>query len=375
MAEERRIPFANISEENESLRSEIEAAMKAVIDGSKFILGPAVEEFEKDFANYCDAKHAVAVNSGTTALQLALIACGVGEGDEVITTPHSWISTSWAIRYVGAKPVFVDVNADTCILSPDLVEAAITPKTKAILPVHLYGRAADMPQLRAIADKHKLALIEDAAQAHGARRDGRRVGSHGDCGCFSFYPAKNLGAWGEGGAITTNDAAKADHMRRLRDHAQDGRHHHTELGFNARMDGLQGATLGVKLKHLDQNNAGRASAAAQYANELAGVAGIKLPSDPGDAGHVWHLYSVVIEDLDREEFRNAMKKRGVDTGVHYPTPIHLQPAFADLGHERGSFPVAEDIMARCVSLPMFPGLPESDVNYVCEMIRDVLKAG
>lgn len=367
----KRIPFVDVGAENAGHREEIQSAVAEVLANSQFILGPAVETFEADFADYCGVQHAVAVSSGTSALHLALIACDVRPGDEVITTPHSWISTSWAIRYVGARPVFVDVEPHTSNISPEAVEAAISPRTKALLPVHLYGRAADVVRLREIADRHGLAMIEDAAQAHGAQVEARRVGSFGEAGCFSFYPAKNLGACGEGGAVVTNDSALADRLRRLRDHAQDGRHHHVELGFNARMDGFQGAVLQIKLRRLDERNSRRRAIAEIYANALDQQSSLSLPGMDAADGHVWHLYSALLKNVDREEFRRRMDAVGIATGVHYPTPIPFQPAFADLGYQRGQFPVAEDIMARCVSLPMYADLSDGEAEYVCESVRRI----
>jgi dTDP-4-amino-4,6-dideoxygalactose transaminase len=303
---------------------------------------------------------------------MALIALGVGPGDEVITTPHTWISTTWAISYVGARPVYVDIDPRTYNLDPARVEAAITPRTTALLPVHLYGQAADVVALREIADRRKLVLIEDAAQAHGAMVGDRRAGSIGSAGCFSFYPGKNLGAFGEGGAVVTGDADIAARIRRLRDHAQDGRHNHVEVGFNTRMEGVQGAVLSVKLKHLDRWNDRRRRHAARYRELLSGTKGLTLPVAPDPAGHVWHLYVVLVEGIDREAFRQQLAERGIATGVHYPTPVPYQPAYAALGYRRGDFPIAEDVMSRCVSLPMFAELTDEQVAYTAAQIRELL---
>ncbi len=299
------VPFLDLTEHNRRIAAEWKPALEAVTSQSQFILGPAVERFEAAFARYIGADHCVGLNNGTSALQLALQACDIGPGDEVITTPHTWISTTWAISYVGAKPVYVDVDPATFTLDPALVERAITPRTKAILPVHLYGQACDLDRLTKLADKHGLILIEDAAQAHGAYHHGRRVGSIGRVGCFSFYPGKNLGAFGEAGAIVTSDAKVAARVRRLRDHAQDGRHNHVELGYNARMEGLQGAVLEVKLRHLDEWNAARGRHAQRYSQLLAGIPELTLPKAVNPGGHVWHLYVVLLNGIDRKTLRRS----------------------------------------------------------------------
>jgi dTDP-4-amino-4,6-dideoxygalactose transaminase len=366
-----RVPFLDIAAQNTALDAELESALEPVLRQGRFILGPAVEAFEHDFAEYLGVNHCVGLNSGTSALHMALIACNVGPGDEVITTPHTWISTSWAISYVGATPVYVDIDPKTYAIDPELVEKAITSRTKAIMPVHLYGQAADIKRLRQLADKHGLRLIEDAAQAHGAAVDGRRVGSFGEIGCFSFYPGKNLGAFGEGGAIVTNDMDIAQRIRRLRDHAQDGRHHHVEIGFNTRMEGIQGAVLQVKLKHLDAWNHRRRRHAERYHEELSGVAGIRLPRFPeSQEAHVWHLFVVLVDGLERDSLQRRLAERGIACGVHYPVPVPLQPAYAHLGYRRGDFPVAEEVMSRCLSLPMFPELAPEQIDATVLAIRE-----
>jgi dTDP-4-amino-4,6-dideoxygalactose transaminase len=366
------VPFLDLRAQNRSVWSEVRAALKPVVEEAQFILGPAVERFEEQFAAYLGARHCVGLNNGTTALHLALLACGVGPGDEVLTTPATWISTSWAVSYVGARPVFVDVDPVTYTLDPVLAERAITSRTKAVLPVHLYGQAADLSALKSFADGYGLILVEDAAQAHGARIGGRRVGTHGLAGCFSFYPGKNLGAFGEGGCVVTDNDAIARRIRCLRDHAQDGRHHHVEIGFNARMEGVQGAVLGAKLPRLDEWNAARARHAARYAELLMDVPGITLPQSPWPEGHVWHLYVIMVHGRDREDVRRALAERGVATGVHYPTPVPFQPVYAHLGHRRGDFPVAEQLMERCISLPMYPELRPEQVEHVARAVREVI---
>ncbi|HXG08808.1 MAG TPA: DegT/DnrJ/EryC1/StrS family aminotransferase [Gemmataceae bacterium] len=366
------VPFLDLKAQNRSIRSEIQAALDEVIGEAQFILGPAVERFENQFARYLGVRHCVGVNNGTSALHLALLACDIGPGDEVITTPHTWISTSWAISYVGAKPVYVDIDPVTYTLDPTLVKRAITRRTRAILPVHLYGQAADLGPLCRLAAEHGLVLLEDAAQAHGAVYAGKRVGTFGKAACFSFYPGKNLGAFGEAGAVVTDDEALAARIRRLRDHAQQARHHHVEIGYNMRMEGVQGAVLAVKLRHLDEWNAARARHARRYHELLADVSGLVLPAAPRPAAHVWHLFAVLVRGMDREAFRRALADKGVATGVHYPTPVPFQPAYAHLGHRPGDFPVAEDVMRHCVSLPMFPELTEEQVEYTAKVIRGTL---
>jgi dTDP-4-amino-4,6-dideoxygalactose transaminase len=368
------VPFLDLRRQNQSIWPELEEVLGGVCSEAQFILGPAVERFELAFARYVGRRFCVGLNNGTSALHMALRACDVGPGDEVITTPHTWISTSWAVSYVGARPVFVDIDSATYNVNPDLIERAITPRTKVILPVHLYGQACDMDALCRIADQHGLVLIEDAAQAHGAAYNGRRIGSFGRIACFSFYPGKNLGAFGEGGAVATNDEAMAARIRRLRDHAQQGRHNHVELGYNTRMEGIQGAVLEVKLRHLDAWNAARHRHAERYHHILAGVPGVRLPAIPASGRHVWHLFVVLLEGVDRDHIQKQLAERGVATAVHYPTPIHLQPAYAHLGHKRGDFPVAEDVMARCLSLPMFAEMTEEQIDRVAVAFRAVMAA-
>jgi dTDP-4-amino-4,6-dideoxygalactose transaminase len=363
------VPFLDLKAQNVSLAADIQQRMDRVVREGCFILGPAVEEFEREFAAFVGARHCVGLNSGTSALHMALIACGVGPGDEVITTPHTWISTSWAISYVGAVPVYVDIDPETYCLDPAQVERAVTARTKAILPVHLYGQAADVVALREVAARHGLLLIEDAAQAHGSRVNGRSVGTFGRVGCFSFYPGKNLGAFGEAGAIVTDDEEVAERVRRLRDHGQAGRHHHVELGFNTRMEGLQGAVLSAKLPHLDRWNELRRQHADRYFSLLDGVDEIQLPLAAQRDAHVWHLFVVLLRGVSREELRPRLSEMGVATGVHYPVPVPFQPAYAALGYARGSFPIAQDVMARCLSLPMFPEMSETQIDQVVKALK------
>jgi len=368
------VPFLDLNQQNRQIRSEWTAALESVTAQSQFILGPAVERFEGAFARYLQVGHCIGVNNGTSALHLALQACDIGPGDEVITTPHTWISTSWAISYVGARPVYVDIDPVTYALDPALVEQALTPRTRAILPVHLYGQACDLAPLEQLAKRHGLTLIEDAAQSHGAKYLGRRVGSLGRVGCFSFYPGKNLGAFGEAGAVVTNDEEIAARVRRLRDHAQDGRHHHVEIGYNARMEGIQGAVLEVKLRHLDQWNAARRRHATRMNQLLADVPGLQLPTAAEPERHVWHLYVVLVDGIEREVLMKRLAERGIATAIHYPTLVPHQPAYAHLGCRRGEFPVAEDVASRCLSLPMFPELTDEQLEYVAESVKDCLRS-
>ncbi|HJZ91838.1 MAG TPA: DegT/DnrJ/EryC1/StrS family aminotransferase [Gemmataceae bacterium] len=363
------VPFMDLKAQFRSVRDEVLPAMEEVASEAAFILGPRVAEFEDAFAAYVGAGHCVAVNSGTSALHLALLAAGVGPGDEVITVSMTFVATSWAISYCGARPVFVDVNPVTYTMDPDQVEAKITRRTKAILPVHLYGQPADLGSLLEIGLRYGIPVIEDACQAHGATYRGRPVGSIGQSGCFSFYPGKNLGAFGEGGAVVTNDPALATRMRTLRDHAQPTRYVHTELGFNYRMDGLQGAVLRIKLNYLPDWTATRCDLAVRYRDRLAdSPAG--LPAVGPNRTHVWHLF--IVRHPDRDRLRAALADRNVQTGLHYPTPVHLQPAYAHLGHKPGDFPVTERIARECLSLPLFPEMTDEQHDAVVAALKEII---
>lgn len=366
-----KVPFLDLRAQYAPIRGEIDDALRPILDDAAFILGPGVSRFEKAFAAYTGRRHCVGLNSGTSALHLALLAAGVGPGDEVVTTPHTWISTSWAISYCGARPVFADVDPVTGNLDPAEAERAITPRTRALLPVDLYGHPADLEAFEEISRRRGIPLIEDAAQAHGARRGGRAAGSFGLLACFSFYPGKNLGAAGEGGAVVTDDRALAERIQRLRDHAQGGRHNHVEIGFNYRMEGIQGAILEVKLRHLDRWNQARRAAARRYRDLLSGVPGMSLPVAQPGAEPVWHLYVVRVRDRDGVSKRLA--DSGIGTAVHYPTPVHLQPAYAGLGHARGAFPRAEDFAAECLSLPMFAEITAEQQEAVASALRSALR--
>jgi dTDP-4-amino-4,6-dideoxygalactose transaminase len=363
------VPFLDLGAQYRSIRGELLDAMAGVADSGRYVLGPAVAAFEESFASHMGGRYCVAVNSGTSALHLALIAAGVGPGDEVITVPMTFVATTWAVSYVGAKPVFVDVDPVTYTMDVSQVEAKITKHTRAILPVHLYGQAADLDPLLEIAERHGIPVVEDAAQAHGAAYRERPVGSRGLAGCFSFYPGKNLGALGEGGAIVTNDEEVADRLRALRDHAQGERYHHDELGFNYRMDAIQGAVLGVKLPRLETWIEGRRRAATRY-GELLSDLPVMLPTEAPDNRHVWHLYVVMHPERDR--IQKLLDAAGIGNGLHYPIPVHLQKAYTHLGHVEGEFPVAERIARECLSLPMFPELTGPQQQAVAAAIEEAL---
>jgi dTDP-4-amino-4,6-dideoxygalactose transaminase len=360
------VPYLDLAAHHRPLRAELDAAIARAIDRSSFCLGPDVAEFEQAFARYCGAQHCVALNSGTSALHLAMILAGVGPGDEVITTPYTFAATSWGISYVGARPVYVDVDEATFNLDPRLVERAITPRTKAILGVHLYGHPFDCDALAALAQQRKLVLIEDAAQAHGAKYRGRVVGTFGAMSCFSFYPAKNLGAFGEGGALVTNDTEFARRARALREHGSYTRYYYDEVGFNYRMEGLQGAVLGVKLKHLPRWQEARRRLAHRYHELLAGTP-LRLPHEAADAESAWHLY--VIRHARREELKRHLDAHGIGSAIHYPLPLHLQKCYAGLGHRPGDFPVAERAAREVLCLPFFPELTDAQQQRVAEVVK------
>ena len=324
-------------------------------------LGPEVTAFEERFAAYCNVKHCLAVNSGTSALHLALLAAGVGPGDEVITVSMTFVATTAAILYSGAKPVFVDVDPVTWTMDPSLIEAAITPRTKAIMPVHLHGLMADMDPIMEIARRHNLVVIEDAAQAHGAEYKGRRAGSIGDLGCFSFYPGKNLGAYGEGGAVVTNNPEFAKRISLLRDWGQESKYNHVVPGYNYRMDGIQGAVLNVKMNYIEAWTEARRSAAAHY-DRLLEKHRCGRPMPPAHSRHVYHVYAIRLEQ--RDEAQKALQAAGVGTGIHYPVPVHLQKAYADLGYGVGDFPVTELLANQFLSLPIYAELAPEQVSAV-----------
>jgi dTDP-4-amino-4,6-dideoxygalactose transaminase len=359
------IPQVDLTRQYATIKTELDAAIQQTLHHGVFASSDSVRAFEEEFARYCNVKYCVCVNSGTSALHLAMIAGGVQPGDEVITVPFTFIATAWAISYVSARPVFVDIEPRSYHLEIEQLAGAIGPKTRAILPVHLYGQMADLDPLRELCDRNGLLLVEDAAQAHGAEYRGKRAGSCGEMGCFSFYPTKNLGAYGEGGAVTTNDEKLAARIRHLRDHAQTTKYRHEELGYNYRMDELQGAILRVKLRHLDHWNAARSQKATYYQQKLANQS-LVLPFELPERRHVWHQF--VVRSGRRDRLRDELSKAQIGTGLHYPIPLHLQPVYSYLGYKAGDFPVAEAVASECLSLPMFSELEEAEMDRVCDVI-------
>jgi len=365
-----KVPFLDLKIQYQSIKDEIHIALEQVMENTAFAGGPFVAQFEKEFAEFCGVEHAIGVGSGTDALWLSLLALGVGEGDEVITVPDTFIATAEAISFCGAKPVFVDVDEKTYNMNPSLIEAAITPKTKAIIPVHLFGQMADMDAIVNIAKNHGLYVIEDACQAHGSLYKGHTAGTMGSVGCFSFYPGKNLGAYGEAGAVVTNSADLADKIRVLRDHGQAKKYYHDSIGWNARMDGFQGAVLSVKLKHLNIWNEARRKNALLYNALLVGTNGIILPREADYSKHVYHIYAIRVQN--RDDFISALGQKEINCGIHYPIPLHLQSAYTFLGYKKNSFPVVETCASEFVSLPMFPELTSGQIEYVVSEIKQFL---
>ncbi len=360
------VPFLDLRAQYRSIKTEIDEAVLGVLASSVYVLGPEVAQFEEEFAAYHEVEHGVAVNTGTSALHVALLAAGIGAGDEVITVSMTFIATAAAISYTGATPVFVDVDPDTLTMDPSKIEAKITPRTKAILPVHLYGQAADMAPIMEIAKRHGLVVIEDAAQAHGAEYQGKRVGGIGHMAAFSFYPGKNLGAYGEGGIVTTNNAGYARQMKLLRDWGQEKKYHHGMLAYNYRMDAIQGAILRVKLRHLDAWTELRRSHARQY-DACLGKTGIRRASERPERRHVYHIYSVFHPE--RQRLQAALQEAGIHTGMHYPIPVHLQKPYQNLGYREGDLPTTERAAREQLSLPMFAELTEEQVDRVSEAVR------
>jgi len=361
-----KVPYLDLKAQYLSIKPEIDAAIARVLDSCQFVLGSEVAGFEHDFAAYSGTTECIALNSGTSALHLALLAAGIGPGDEVITVPFTFVASVAAILYANAKPVLVDIDPASFTIDPSAIEAAITPRTKAILPVHLYGQAADMDPIMEIARRRRLVVIEDAAQAHGAKYKGRPVGSIGDMACFSFYPGKNLGAYGEGGAVTTNNAEYARTVRMLRDWGQDRKYHHVLRGYNYRMEGFQGAILRVKLKHLEKWTEGRRAVVKQY-NELLADCEVETPKEMSWGRHVYHVYT--LRTSDRDGLQATLTAEGIQTGIHYPVPVHLQPAYADLAYGPGTFPHAEDAANQVLSLPLYPELSSQAIAQVADVPR------
>jgi dTDP-4-amino-4,6-dideoxygalactose transaminase len=365
------IPFVDLQAQHRSIKGEVDEAIGRVLQSGAFVMGREVAAFEAAFAEYTGARHSIAVSNGTAALHLALMACGLGAGDHVLVPANTFFASAEAVSNAGATPRFVDVDPVSYTIDPGRIEASITHATRAIIPVHLYGQAADLDPILEIAARHNLIVIEDAAQAHGSLYQGRHVGTLGRAGCFSFYPSKNLGAVGEGGAVVTNDAEVARRIRQLRDHGSTNKYTHEIVGYNFRLDEIQGAVLKVKLGHLDRWNSLRREHAARYSQMLAG-AGLLLPREMGYAHHVYHLY--VVQSEERDRLRKVLKEAGVQTGIHYPVPVHLQPAYAALGYTEGDFPEAERLSKRVLSLPLFPELTEEQIARVGEAISHQLSA-
>jgi len=362
-----KVPFLDLRAQYEGLKDEVIEAVKRVLSSGIYLRGEEVEGFEEEFARYCEVKYAVGVGSGTEALYLALRALGIGKGDEVITVPNTFAATAEAVLLAGAQVSFVDVDERTHTMDPELLEQVITSRTKAIIPVHLYGQPADMARILRVARRHNLYVIEDAAQAHGARYQGRRVGSLGDVACFSFYPSKNLGAYGDGGAVVTNDEGIARRVRMLGEHGSERKYVHLFLGTTSRLDALQAAVLRVKLRHLDRWNEHRRRIARLYRQQLAELDGLRLPEEAEGRYHVYHLY--VIRTTKRDALKDYLGARGIGTGLHYPIPLHRQPFLASLKIEEGRFPVSEKLAREVLSLPIYPEMREEVVREVAEAIK------
>jgi dTDP-4-amino-4,6-dideoxygalactose transaminase len=364
------IPFVDLKAQYLGIKDEVNVAIQGILETSQFTLGKEVAAFEEEFAAYCQAQYGIGVNTGTSALHLALLAAGIGPQDEVITVPFTFVATVAAIHYTGARPVFVDIDPNTFTIDVQAIEAAVTPKTKAIIPVHLYGQPADMDPIMEIAKRRGLTVIEDAAQAHGAEYKGKRVGSLGDMGCFSFYPGKNLGAYGEGGMVVTNNAGYTRTIRMLRDWGAEQKYQHVLKGYNYRLEGIQGAILRVKLRYLEAWTEARRAAAAHY-DELLSDSGVPTPAAMSYARHVYHIYAVRTQR--RSEWQQALQAKGIQTGIHYPIPVHLLPAYADLGYSRGDFPHSEQAADEVLSLPMFPELSRAQCEEVSEAVALLAK--
>src|SRR5437016_755562 len=368
-----KVPFLDLKAHHAPIIDEFDGAIREVIESSAFAGGPFVEKFEEEFAAFCGSFYSIGVGNGTDALWLTLLALGIGGGDEVITVPNTFIATVEAIIYCRAQPVFVDVDENTFTMNPAELKKALTARTKAIIPVHLFGQPADMDPILEFARAYGLFGIEDAAQAHGAEYKGRKAGTLGDAGCFSFYPGKNLGAFGEAGAVATNDAELREKIQVLRDHGQTRKYYHTLVGWNCRMDGIQAAVLSIKLRHLEEANLLRREHALQYNQSFAGIDEVVMPFEANYARHVYHVYAIRMQE--RDEVRRRLGKVGIGCAVHYPIPIHLQEACQNLGYSAGAFPVAENLAAEFLSLPMFPELTEEQIEYVARCVSESVGAG
>ncbi|MCB0281453.1 MAG: DegT/DnrJ/EryC1/StrS family aminotransferase [Calditrichae bacterium] len=364
-----KIPFLDLKSQYLSIKDDVNPAIQNVLDNTAYVLGPAVKNFEDEFASKHQTKHCVAVSSGTDANHLVLWALDLGPGDEVIIPANTFIATAWGATLCGATPVFVDCEKDSYNIDPQAVEKAITPRTKAIVAVHLYGQPADMDPLIRIGKKHNIPVVEDAAQAHNAEYKGKKIGGLGLATSFSFYPGKNLGAYGEGGAVLTNDDTIANKAKSMRDHGALEKYNHEIYGHNYRMEGIQGAVLGVKLKHLDSWTDNRRRVANLYNSELSQIKQIKIPREMDYAKHVYHLYVVRVEEGKRDQLRDYLAEKDIATGLHYPIPLHLQKCFSSLGYKQGDFPVSEKLASTGLSLPIYPELTDEMVLYVCNAIK------
>ena len=365
------IPLVDLKAQYHDVKAEVDAAIDTVLESGHFVLGPEVQTFEREFGAYCDCTHAIGLNSGTSALHLALLAAGIGAGHEVITTAFTFVATVAAIEYTGARAVLVDVDPNTLTIDPNRLEAAITPLTRAVIPVHLYGRPADMDPILDIAGAHNLVVVEDAAQAHGAEYKGRRAGSMGDIGCFSFYPGKNLGAFGDGGAVTTRSEAYARTVRLLRDWGAERKYRHVAKGYNFRLDEIQAAILRVKLRRLEAWTELRRQHARTYSSLLAGTQ-VRVPAEALDARHVYHLYAV--RTRDRDCVLGELHAAGIQAGIHYPIPVHLQPAYANLGYRPGDFPESELAADEVLSLPLYPEITPEAIERVAHAVTESVGA-
>ena len=365
------VPFLDLKTQYRQIEGELKPILEEIMANGAFIGGPQVSAFEEEFAAFCGGGHCVGLNSGTDALRFALMAAGVGTGDEVITVPHTFIATTEAISQAGAVPVFVDIEPATCTMDVAQIARRITSNTRAIVPVHLYGQPADMDPILEIARKHQLAVIEDACQAHGALYKGRPAGSMGAAGCFSFYPGKNLGAFGDAGAVVTADANMAQTMRMLREHGQSRKYYHDMEGYTGRLDAIQAAVLRLKLRRLADWNRARRANAAQYTQHLAGVPGVTVVTEAEYAQSVYHLYVILVDD--RDGLQKFLTEKGVGTNLHYPLPLHLQKAYAHRGFKKGDFPVSERTAARLLSLPMFAELTPPQIEYVVDCIKEYME--
>lgn len=363
-----KIPFFNLGEQTRAIRPEIDEAIGGIIDNTSFVLGPGLEKFEKDFAKYCGTSYCTGLSSGTSSLHAAMLAYGIGDGDEVITVANTFIATVEAIAMTGARPVIIDVLEDTALMDPEKIREAVTGRTKAVIPVHLFGQCCDMDAINRAAGENGIVVIEDACQAHGATYKGRRAGSLGHAAAFSFYPSKNLGAFGEGGAVTTSDPEIDSRLKGLRHHGQIKKNEHSIIGYNYRLHAIQAAVLGVKLRYLDGWNESRRNLARRYRENLQGT-GYWMAAEHPDCQPVYHLFPVGCPD--KEETGRALKEAGIGWGEHYPVPVHLQPAFSYLGYREGDFPISEELMRTSLTLPMYPEMRIDQVDEVCEVLKSI----